>query len=217
MLMSNVKDLCKRFWHFLWYEESLASWVVTTVLAFILIKFVVYPGLGWLLGTGYPVVAVVSGSMEHDGPFDEWWESEALCTHQRSCTQGEWYNEVNITKEAFKEYPFKNGFNTGDIIILKGTKPKNINSGDVIVFQSAYKVEPIIHRVIQKKDSLLYTKGDNNKFAGDIDKDIHPENYIGRAWFRIPYVGWIKIGFVKIIETIGVVDLYEKIKEKISA
>lgn len=217
--MASLKDYLKRFWRFLWYDDSVASWIVTTALAFILIKFVVYPGLGWLLGTPYPIVAVVSGSMEHNAPFDTWWAAEALC-HERRCTQGEWYEEHTISKEQFKDFSFSNGFNTGDIIVLYGTKPKNINIGNVIVFQSTYKVEPIIHRVIQKtdvkdiQDIRFYTKGDNNKVAGDVDKEISEAQYLGKAWFRIPYLGWIKIGFVKLMDSVGITGLYEKIKEK---
>ena len=56
----------KGFWNFIFYDNSWQSWIVSLVLAFILIKFVLYPGLGFILGTGYPVVAVVSESMDHN-------------------------------------------------------------------------------------------------------------------------------------------------------
>ena len=42
---------------------------MNVVLAFVLIKFIIYPGAGLIMGTRLPVVAVVSESMEHQGPF----------------------------------------------------------------------------------------------------------------------------------------------------
>ena len=63
----SAKDIWKKVWHFIWEEDSVASWVVNIILAFVLIKFIVYPGLGFALGTTHPVVAVVSPSMEHNG------------------------------------------------------------------------------------------------------------------------------------------------------
>jgi len=72
--MHKYKKFLKKFWHFIWEEDSLASWIVNVILAFILIKFIVYPGLGFLLSTTHPVVAVVSGSMEHNANFDIWWD-----------------------------------------------------------------------------------------------------------------------------------------------
>lgn len=181
------------------------SWIVNIVLAFVLIKFIIYPGLGFLLGTGFPVVAVVSGSMEHDGSFNNWWESGAICSTNQ-CTQEKWYIEHGITKEKFRKFIFKNGFNTGDIMVLLGTKPKNIDVGDVIVFKST-KPYPIIHRVIEVEDSkkafIFETKGDHNPAQGNYDKNISEERLLGRAVFRIPYLGWIKILFFKLVYWIG--------------
>ena len=69
------KDTAKNVWKFIWEDDSIWSWMLNIILAFVLIKFIVYPGLGLLLGTSYPVVAVVSESMEHNEPFDEWWDN----------------------------------------------------------------------------------------------------------------------------------------------
>ena len=88
-----MKDKLKKLWRFIWEDNSIWSWLVNLVLAFVLVKFIIYPGLGLLLGTGYPVVAVVSGSMEHDGGFDNWWNSQENI-----------YNELGITKKEFKDF-----------------------------------------------------------------------------------------------------------------
>ena len=51
-------NILKKTWHFIWEDDSLLSWIVNIVLAIVLIKFIIYPGLGLVLGTGFPVVAV---------------------------------------------------------------------------------------------------------------------------------------------------------------
>jgi signal peptidase I len=199
----ELKPTLKKIWHFLWEEDSIWSWLANIVIAFILIKFIVYPVLGAVLGTGFPVVAVVSGSMEHEGSFDDWWSSGAVCPH--TCTQGEWYEKMDISKEAFLTYDFKNGFNKGDIMVLKGVKPENIKKGDVIVFSKQFNKEPIIHRVIEDKEDTFQTKGDHNKDVGRIDKGITEDELVGKAVFKIPFLGWVKILFVELLQIIGIV------------
>jgi signal peptidase I len=183
----------KKIWKFLWYDDSPLSWIVSIILAFIIIKFIVYPLIGILLGTGYPIVAVVSGSMEHNADFDTWWEFK-----------GEWYEEENITKEQFSKFKFKNGFNKGDIMIVLGKEPQNINKGDVLIFESTVDY-PVIHRIVKiwQIDEKYYfqTKGDNNMNSYDRlnEKEINEENIVGVAVLRVPYLGWIKIVFSKIL------------------
>lgn len=198
----KFKEILKKVWWFVWESDSWWSWPVNLVLAFILIKFIVYPGLGLIFGTAFPVVAVVSGSMEHDGSFADWWASSAYCA--ASCTQDEWYASYDITEEQFQEFSFKNGFNKGDIMVLAGVKPKNIKTGDVLVFQSAYGGEPIIHRVVaisgNETSGFVYqTKGDHNADSGNIDRNIQQDAIYGKAIFRIPFLGWIKIAFVWLV------------------
>ncbi len=188
--MKDIKNLLKKTWKFIWYDDSLLSWVVNIILAFVIVKFLIYPGLGLLLGTSYPVVAVVSGSMEHQGfNFDTWWKmNENL------------YTQYGITKENFYNYNFRNGFNKGDLMIL--TSPNNFKKGDVIVFRG-YNGEPIIHRavVVDEKDGKLtvQTKGDNNKGSRQDEFGITKEKIIGVARFRIPYLGWFKLAFLQLI------------------
>ena len=55
----------KKIWNFLWHEDSVTSWVVSIILAFVIVKFIIYPLIGVFLGTSFPIVAVVSESMEH--------------------------------------------------------------------------------------------------------------------------------------------------------
>lgn len=183
----------KKAWHFIWYEDSLASWLVNIVLAFVLIKFLLYPGLGFALGTDFPVVAVVSGSMEHhSGNFDQWWEKNQ-----------DFYLRMNITEFDFQTYPFKHGFNKGDIMVLKGVNPYALEKGTILVYWSR-KPYPIIHRFVGERldgnDIYLMTKGDNGLtnptfiISPDLNEmSIDPDNAIGKAVLRIPYLGWVKI------------------------
>jgi len=199
MNKKEFKKLLKKTWHFIWEDNSIWSWIVNIILAFVLIKFIVYPGLGFLLTTSHPVVAVVSESMEHNMGFDEWWEKN-----------NDWYVKNGISMGEFKKFSSKNGFNKGDIMILVGRGVENIDVGDVIVFRSNGK-DPIIHRVVKKmqdgNEIYFQTKGDNNKDYiknNRLDEtNIREDIIIGKAVIRIPLLGYIKIWFVEILRFIG--------------
>lgn len=191
MAKKNFKKLMKDFWYFVWEDDSFLSWIVNIILAFIIVKFILYPGLGFALGTNYPVVAVVSRSMEHNGMnLNEWWDEN-----------GNWYEQKGIDFEDFKEFHFSNGFNMGDIMVLRGIEPKDIKRGTIIVFSSENYKYPVIHRVTDTKDinekHYFETKGDNNRIE---DQElIAGSNILGRAVFRVPYLGWVKILFTRLI------------------
>lgn len=191
-----MKGVLKKIWHFIWEDNSIWSWIANIVLAFVLIKFIVYPSLGFLLHTTHPVVAVVSDSMKHYSGFDEWWDNA-----------DKWYIANGIKKENFKTFPLRNGFNRGDIMVLKGKKAEDIKIGEVVVFWSARK-DPIIHRVVKKwKENGKYyfqTKGDNYKTNANQIKSpfldetrISEEQIVGNEVLRIPFLGYVKIWFVE--------------------
>jgi len=195
-----LKKLWKKTWYFIWEDNSIWSWIVNILLAFVLIKFIVYPGMGFLLSTSHPVVAVVSGSMEHNNlGFDEWWEEN-----------NDWYIKNGVNKEYFEKFSLKNGFNKGDIMLLVGRDAEKINVGDTIVFRGNKK-DPIIHRVVGKtqRDDMIYfhTKGDNNKDSiqnsGLDETKLSEDLVIGKAVFRVPLLGYIKIWFVEMLKFIG--------------
>lgn len=192
-------EFLRKVWRFVWYEESVASWIVNVVLAFVLIKFVVYPLLGFALGTPFPIVAVVSSSMEHDGWFDEWWSGKC----QNGKAQQELYWLDNISKEDFVSYSFRGGFNKGDIMVLYS--PTKISIGDVIVFRADHRFDPIIHRVVSFPTSNSFkTKGDHNCGTADFESNISRDRVVGKAVFRVPVLGWIKIIFVEILALFGI-------------
>ena len=192
----EFKQKVKRVWRFIWEDDSALSWLVNIALAFVLIKFIVYPGLGFLLGTTHPVVAVISESMEHNAPFEDWW-----------LHGGKWYEQHGIPKEKFQNFILPNGFNKGDIIVLRGAAQAQV--GDIIVFRSG-RPDPIIHRVVAvnvKDSARVYgTKGDNWRTNQQpirnalLDEtNIQEEQVIGKAFFKIPLLGYIKIWAVELL------------------
>ncbi|MBU0757210.1 MAG: signal peptidase I [Nanoarchaeota archaeon] len=233
-------SIIRKIWHFIWEEDSALSWIVNIILAFVIIKFIVMPGLGLVFHTSYPVVAVVSGSMEHayvprNDLYGEYLMTSedkvmyVLCqdtyTKKNSFIDlkdfvnfdtfweicGNWYQNYNITKEEFKKYRFRNGFNTGDIIVLFGKDAEKINVGEVIVFRKyppdPLRPDPIIHRVVNKKNMedkyYFQTKGDHNPTSDPSESNISEDQVIGYAVFRIPYLGYIKIWVVEILKLTG--------------
>ncbi|MBN1645350.1 signal peptidase I [Candidatus Woesearchaeota archaeon] len=200
MNCKEIKRIWSKIWFFIWEDNSIWSWIINIILAFVIIKFLVYPGLGFVLGTTHPIVAVVSSSMEHpEGNFDDWWA--------RTCGDGKQkdvYSKSGISKSMFLGFDYHNGFNKGDIMLLSSSK--NIEIGDIIVFITDRRPEPIIHRVIEAKagpnDISCKTKGDNNCGSADFEQNIENDTIIGKALFRVPLLGWIKIGFVELLKLV---------------
>ncbi|QQG38453.1 MAG: signal peptidase I [Candidatus Woesearchaeota archaeon] len=181
----------RKIWYFIWKDDSIWSWIVNIILAFLIVYFIIYPGLGLLFDTKLPVVAVVSGSMEHSRiPFDDWWDKNS-----------DFYIKNNFTKQQFENLKFKNGFNKGDIMLLFGTAPEKIKIGDVIVFNGNYR-DPVIHRVVKinkvNNEYLFTTKGDNVDRIQSFEEKIQEKDLLGRAVLRIPYLGWVKIVFTSL-------------------
>jgi signal peptidase I len=213
-----------KFCDFLWNDNSTLSWVLSMIIAFIFIKFIFFPGLSFAFGTSLPMVAVVSGSMEHKSvPPCEIYAYGGICMKDslaggqicgvsadskfvRSLEGfwsycGKWYEERNITQEQFATFSFQKGFNIGDVMLIYGKDFSEVEVGDVIIF-IAQDGTPIIHRVIARNDDgTLQTKGDHN--SGSIlsgarsEIRISKEQYVGTAYGRVPYVGLVKLYALK--------------------
>jgi len=103
----------------------------------------------------------------------------------------------------------KNGFSKGDIIVVWGRFEPKI--GDIIIFQpnpESLAPRPIIHRIVDIEDNIIQTKGDhnekqltkaNNLYKTDETK-IYQNQIIGKAIFKIPYLGWPKIWLVEFMK-----------------
>ena len=87
-------------------------------------------------------------------------------------------------------------FYRGDMMIVYGEK--NIEVGDVVVFDSLDKKYPIIHRIVEIRDGGIITKGDNNPSTDEGKWGVIPmDNIHGKAFLKIPLLGWVKILFVE--------------------
>jgi hypothetical protein len=217
MSWQETKTEIKKGWNWIWNSDSFLSWIVALVLIFILVKYIFFPGLGFIMGTNLPLAGVESSSMDHQivkddlgrlglcGDvfsknnierlnFEKYWE---VC--------GKWYEDNEITKQEFNKFPLKNGFKKGDILVVWGRFTPKL--GDIIIFkpnQESIAPRPIVHRIVSlEEDSELTiaTKGDhnerqltktNNLYKTD-ETNIKENQIIGKVMFKIPWLGWFKI------------------------
>jgi hypothetical protein len=223
----NFKNVCskiKKFWNWIWKSDSIWSWIIALILIFILIKFIIFPLLSLIAGTSLPLAGVDSSSMDHQIvqdiygrytlcgtsfikektfrlDFKDYWE---YC--------GDEYSKKGITEKEFSEFTLKNGFSKGDVMIITGRFTPKI--GDVIVFkpnkESTFP-NPIIHRIVEiNKDGTIQTKGDHNEeqlipsnnVYGTDETNITEKQIMGKAIFKIPYLGYPKLWVSKIITEI---------------
>ena len=98
-------------------------------------------------------MVVESSSMEHPGSFvgnvigsennfQLWWSEK-----------GDWYENREITEQQADSWPLKTGFDKGDILFIIKANPKKIKIGDVLLFNSGTKGNPIIHRVVKIRET----------------------------------------------------------------
>jgi signal peptidase I len=180
----------KKFWEFL-NKDTWQSWIVSLVLIVLIIKIIVFPLLSLATSSPLPLVVIESCSMWHEDDFENWWSRNAVQ-----------YETRNIEKEQFQAFPFKEGLNKGDIILVSNKKVPEL--GSIIIFKpnpESLAQHPIIHRTVSTKP--LGTKGDHNAFqfnpANNPQKldetDIQETQILGRAVVRVPLIGWLKLIF----------------------
>lgn len=155
------------------------TWYGNVLLGLLAAVIFYYVILANALSTNVPVVAVVSGSMAHDSSIEE--------KHYR------WLEEnFDYSRSYIDSWPFKNGFNIGDMPIVRGQKSYQI--GDVIVYSVQGINAPIIHRIIKINDDGTYqTKGDNNSGQLSYEFKVKLEQIKGKVIFIIPKVGYFKV------------------------
>lgn len=153
--------------------------------------------LGFALDTSVPLVAVLSGSMDHgindDGypcgtrvsdyeeSFDGWWSS---CEFT--------YRGFDIAKEQFAGFPFKDGFKRGDIPIIQNDARFEV--GDIIVYGIPSQRVPIIHRIVKLNDDGTYqTKGDHNPGQNAYEHSVQKSQIRGKVIFVVPYLGYLRV------------------------
>lgn len=157
--------------------------------------------LGFALNTSIPLVAVLSGSMDHGitdeagdnsypcaknigeyfENFESWW---TVCNFT--------YEKFNITKKEFEQFPFKDGFKRGDIPVI--SNDGNFKVGDVIVYDVQFQKVPIIHRIVKiNSDGTFQTKGDHNAGQNAYELSVHLSQVRGKVIFIIPYLGYLRV------------------------
>lgn len=92
----------------------------------------------------------------------------------------------------------------GDVILVEGITPEEVNVGDVIIFSRSYSPNPIIHRVIQIVEMAdgqraFRTKGDYNPIPDT--SLVGPEDVLGR-WTGIK-VQLIGLPIIVAQDTVG--------------
>jgi len=164
-----------------WKNEYVQTATVIGIIALIVFGF--WFGSQAVLNTSYPALAVVSGSMcvPYDGRCDGW------------------------------SHPFSQTLHIGDLIIVQGTEPINLNSdypaSDIIIFKKPTDPdELIVHRIVEKEERdgkiFFFTKGDGNSntkwpdipSSSEYDpwnqgNGIPEDLVVGKVVMRIPWVG----------------------------
>ncbi len=164
-----------------WKNEYVQTATVISIIALIVFGF--WFGSQAVLNTSYPALAVVSGSMcvPYDGRCDGW------------------------------SHPFSQTLHIGDLIIVQGIEPNNLNSdyphSDIIIFKKPTDPdELIVHRIVEKEERngkiYFFTKGDGNSntkwpdipSSSEYDpwnqgNGISEDLVVGKVVMRIPWVG----------------------------
>jgi len=155
----------------IWENEYVKTAIMVILL--IVVVFGFWYGSQLVLNTQYPALAVASGSM---------------CKIEHMYCDG-W------------SHPFSRTLHVGDLIIVQGVDPKEINAapepdGDIIVFHQprSYK-ELIVHRAIANQtidgEICFTTKGDGN--TGSDSTPVPGDQVVGKVILRIPWIGHIAL------------------------
>lgn len=202
---SPEKSIFSRVWNFLWNDNSIWSWIISLVLAFIIVKFILFPGMSLILSTPLPLVVIESSSMHHSGSLIMGLTGFAVTDEdsvQFWYNNSVWYEDNNISLGEIEKWRFNTGLDKGDIIMVYGTKASKLKVGDVIIFDAGQR-NPIIHRVVgikQDNGNINFsTKGDNNAGQLTFETSIPSDAVLGKAVVRVPKIGWVKLVFVEIV------------------
>ncbi len=177
ILLDRIKPRAQR--------NKYLDWVIYLAFAAIFAYALLFI-FGLILGTSAPGVIVLSGSME-----PTFYRGDIIIL-QGANAQNIKGQDVNLfhikttLKETLLKEIAKVDYNKQKIIFENGSEVNIDKSGDVIVYNSEYYPEPIIHRVIAKVhllngETYFITKGDNpetNWFAdqacGNVVFDYFP-------------------------------------------
>jgi signal peptidase I len=172
-----------------WRNEYFKTVVIIVLI--VAVVFGLFFGLQWALHTPYPALTVVSGSMNvpyGTSDYNFW---------------------LTLTT------PFDRTLSVGDIIIVQGVNPKDLNTNypnsDVIVFHNPNDTSDlIVHRIVRAEtvNGKIYfvTKGDGNgnpwpqtpqsgfdPWDSNNPPGVPASMVVGKVVMRIPWFGWITL------------------------
>jgi len=112
--------------------------------------------------------------------------------------------------------------NVGDLIVIQGKDPQEIDGGTIIVFHSPRDYHTlIVHRVVEivRRDSQIYfrTKGDHNSAPDNWSPSpgVPANHVVGAYSLKIPYLGYIvmvmrePVGIIFVVFMIALIILLE--------
>ncbi len=177
-----------------WNKDYFKTVVAIALIVAIVLSFLF--GLQFALHTPDPALTVESGSMSipYDA-YDNFWDSVA--------------------------HPFDRTLSIGDIIIVQGVNPADLNANypnsDIIVYRNPSDPDTlIVHRIVSKQEIngtwYFQTKGDGNgqQWPATPSPDQYdsqtiwhsaqysntgiPQSYVvGKVIMRIPWIGWVTL------------------------
>ena len=108
-----------------------------------------------------------------------------------------WYLDTSFPMAAITSGSMWPALKTGDLVFIKGVYDKDaIAVGDIIVYSNKENNTLTIHRVTEKREDTVVTKGDAN-FTDDAParyEDIIGKTFnIGSKPLRMPYLGSITV------------------------
>ena len=171
-------------------QKNLKSGYTIMILGIIIIIIPFILGI-FSIQNNYPVRNIIQAcSMYHGEGFDTWWE-----THSTK------YSKYNLDKQDFENFPFKNGFNKGDIILVTKVNINEVKVGDIIMLKSGVQ-NPFAHRVMNinedNENRIFSTIGDNNNVQLRYEQEISEDQIIGKVISRPIFyrgLGWVKLIF----------------------
>ena len=88
----RVMKALRKFWKFVWEDNSLLSWITAFALVFVFIFVIFFPAMRLIFSTALPMVVIESGSMHHQYSFDQWYD------------QLQWSSDVSSDKYVIYAY-----------------------------------------------------------------------------------------------------------------
>jgi len=186
------------------------------VILALLLAFGILQTTGTALSTEKPVVSVVSCSMypeidRGDILMVQGTDFDSIEEDQIVVYQVPMEAEIEIDEETYRigEEPVETPLGDTYITHVEDQSARlridrsNINvveGGEYSSGEQTFRVNevsglaiPVVHRVVEKRDDSIATKGDANPEQLDFEKEIMPEQIHGQVFFQIPKVGAIKL------------------------